>query len=149
MNTDKNLLEEYLKKPKNDSGVNTAPVIFGKEKPKTYSALIQTEPLVNEYAVMDEPLLNSMAHEPETAKVNPETGSQSSLLDVPACDEILTLVLPEPEEEDEYVDDWADSQLYKYAFELHYDHMVKKRLISETIVERPVPSPRTAGMNKA
>ena len=71
-----------------------------------------------------------MSYEPETAKVNPETGSQSSLIDEPECDTILELVLPPgPTEEDDYVDDWAESQIYKYAYELHYDHMVKKRLI--------------------
>ena len=45
--------------------------------------------------------------------MNPETGSNSSLIDIPVCDEVLELVLPpEPEpteEEDPYVDDWADS----------------------------------------
>ena len=40
VNTDARLLDEYLNKPKVDSGTNTAPVIFGEERPKTYSALI-------------------------------------------------------------------------------------------------------------
>ena len=40
VNTDGRLLEDYLSKPKVDSGTNTAPVIFGEERPVTYSALI-------------------------------------------------------------------------------------------------------------
>lgn len=93
--------------------------------------------------MQDEPFRLNMAYEPETAKVNPETGSQSSLIDEPMCDTLLELVLPpEPTtEEDDYVDDWYESQLYKYAYELHYDHMLKKKLISETVVMRPVPPP--------
>lgn len=99
---------------------------------------------------MEEPIATSLAHEPETAKVNPETGSQSSLIDVPECDGVLKLVLPEPaEEEDPYVDDWYESRIYSYAYELHYEHMVKKRLISETVVKRPVPPPEQAGMTRA
>ena len=108
--------------------------------------------MVTEIGIPEEPIAFQMAYEPETAKVNIETGSQSSLLDEPVCDDILELVLPpEPsvEEEDPYVDDWYDSELYKYAFELHYDHLIKKRLISETIVQRPVPRPEHEGMNKA
>lgn len=71
------------------------------------------------------------------------------MLDTPVCDEVLELILPEPtDEEDGYVDDWAESQLYRYAYEMHYEHMVKKRLISETVVLRPAASPRTEGMNK-
>jgi hypothetical protein len=35
------------------------------------------------------------------------------MLDTPVCDEVLDLILPEPtEDEDGYVDDWAESQLY-------------------------------------
>ena len=41
------------------------------------------------------------------------------------------------EEEDPYVDDWADSTLYSYVYQLHYERMVKKKLIREIIVKRP------------
>ena len=41
------------------------------------------------------------------------------------------------EEEDPYVDDWADSTLYSYVYQLHYERMVKKKLIREVIVKRP------------
>ena len=44
VNTDRGLLDLYLRKPKTDSGMNTAPVIFGNEKPITHSAFMQTEP---------------------------------------------------------------------------------------------------------
>ena len=51
----------------------------------------------------------------------------------------MELVLPpEPEVvEDPYVDDWADSTLYSYVYQLHYERMVKKKLIRETVVKRP------------
>ena len=38
--TDANLLDDYLKKPMNDSAVNTMPIIFGDAKPKMTSVLI-------------------------------------------------------------------------------------------------------------
>ena len=50
--------------------MNTAPVIFGTEKPKMLSTMIQTEPLVNEYGIPDEPIAVYRAHEPETNKIN-------------------------------------------------------------------------------
>ena len=52
----------------------------------------------------------------------------------------MEIILPpesEVEEEDPYVDDWADSTLYSYVYRLHYERMVKKKLIRETIVKRP------------
>ena len=51
----------------------------------------------------------------------------------------MELVLPpEPEVvEDPYVDDWADSTLYSYVYQMHYERMVKKKLIRETVVKRP------------
>ena len=51
----------------------------------------------------------------------------------------MEIILPpesEVEEEDPYVDDWADSTLYSYVYRLHYERMVKKKLIRETIVKR-------------
>ena len=79
-----------------------------------------------------------MAVEPITAQVNPETGSNSSLLDTPAPEEILDeILLPEAEDGDPYVDDWADSTLYSYVYQLHYERMVKKKLIREITVQRP------------
>ena len=67
--------------------------------------------MVNELNMQDEPIRLTMSYEPETAKVNIETGSQSSLIDEPICDTLLELVLPpEPTtEEDDYVDDWYES----------------------------------------
>ena len=103
------------------------------------SALVQTEPLVDEYNNLEENEVAIQALEPTTAQVNPETGSISSLLDIPQTEEILEIIIPpEPEtEEDPYVDDWADSTLYSYVYRLHYEHMVKKKLIREITVQRP------------
>ena len=67
VNTDRGLLDLYLRKPKTDSGMNTAPVIFGNEKPITHSAFMQTEPQVNEHGTPDEPMVVLHAHEPKTA----------------------------------------------------------------------------------
>ena len=75
--------------------------------------MMQTEPMINELAILDDPEPMIAANEPTTAQVNHETGSNSSLLDVPVCEEVLEIVLPPPQEpeteEDPYVDDWADS----------------------------------------
>lgn len=67
VNTERVLLDEYLKKPKVDSAINTAPVIFGSPRKPTASAMIQTEPIINEYGLPDEPLVGLVAHEPVTA----------------------------------------------------------------------------------
>ena len=83
VNTERKLLDDYFKKPTVDSGVNTAPIIFGEEKPRTHSTMIQTEPMVDELGVPEEPRPAQAADEPATAQVNDETGSNSSLLDVP------------------------------------------------------------------
>jgi len=40
VNTDRKLLEEYLKKPMVDSSMNTQPILFGTPKPLTCSAQI-------------------------------------------------------------------------------------------------------------
>ena len=64
-------------------------------------------------------------------------------------EEIVIPPTPEPstiEVHDPYVDDWAESQLYSYAYKLNYDRMVKKKLIKETISKRPASSQSTNGM---
>ena len=61
-----------------------------------------------------------------------ETGSNGSLLDEPAT------VEPIPVPMANYVDDWAESEVYKYSFELNYDRMVRKKLIRVEQVKRPV-----------
>ncbi len=80
---------------------------------------MQTEPMVNEL-IPKEPMPAELAYEPSTAQVNDETGSNSSLLDIPKEEEILEIVLPPPQEpeteEDYYVDDWYESTLYSYAY---------------------------------
>ena len=97
--------------------------------------------MINElHANPDEPKLAIQAHEPETNIVNPETGSQTSMLEFPEMEKICELVMEteyEPSEvEDPYVDDWAESSLYRYAYSMHYEHMVKKRLISVETVKK-------------
>ena len=97
--------------------------------------------MINELGLPDEPFAGLIAHEPVTAQINYETGSNSSLLDEPIPDTVLAPFPPPPEpetEEDPYVDDWADSEIYKYAFELHYDRMVKRKLISVELIKKPV-----------
>ena len=149
--TDGRLLEEYVKKPKKDVDTNTTPIIIGKPPPLMLSALIQTEPLVDEHNNLEEHEPAVQAEEAITAKINPETGSNSSLLDAPAPEELLEIILPpepEVEEEDPYVDDWADSTLYSYVYQLHYERMVKKKLIREVIVKRPEIPEEEQGMSQ-
>lgn len=82
-----------------------------------------------------------MADEPQTLKTNAETGSTSSLVDLPKEEQILELIIPPTPEpsviEDPYVDDWADSELYSYVYEMHYEKMVSKRLIIRKLNPRP------------
>ena len=61
------------------------------------------------------------------------------MLDIPEPEEVLEIIIPpEPETDgDPYVDDWADSTLYSYVYQMHYERMVKKKLIREIIVQRP------------
>ena len=69
--------------------------------------------------------------------MNLETGSNSSLLDAPEPDAPLEHFPPPPEpttEEDPYVDDWEDSEIYKYVYEMHYDRLVKKKLIAVSMI---------------
>lgn len=113
VNTDRGLLDAYLNKPTVDSYTNTTPIHIITPKPETVSAMMQTEPMINEHGAPEDPYPMRAAYEPQTAQVNVETGSNSSLLDVPVCEEVLEIVLPPPQEpeteEDPYVDDWADS----------------------------------------
>lgn len=53
--------------------------------------------------------------------------------------ELIIPPTPEPSLviEDTYVDDWADSELYSYVYEMHYEKMVSKRLIIRSINPRP------------
>ncbi len=115
VNTDRKLLDDYLKKATAECSTNTTPIIFGEQKPRTSSIMMQTEPMVNEL-IPKEPMPAELAYEPTTAQVNDETGSNSSLLDIPKEEEILEIVLPPPQEpeteEEYYVDDWYESTLY-------------------------------------
>ena len=62
--------------------------------------------------------------------------------------------MDEPEEEEvipvpeaDYCDDWAESEIYKYTFELNYDRMVRKKLIRVEDVPRPVVTEELKKMN--
>jgi len=46
--TDSRLLDEYFKKSMADGEANTVDIIFGQEKPRTTSCLVQTEDRLNE-----------------------------------------------------------------------------------------------------
>ena len=111
--------------------------------------MIQTDPVVHEYNTPDEPKLLTLAYEPVTLAKNFETGSNGSLLDVPLVEEMFELILPppqEPEEPEPITDDWAYSRLYQYVYQSHFDKMVKKRLISTTLVQRPSTAKSQEGM---
>ena len=133
-------MEDFFRKPMADMSVNTQPIIFGDSKPRMQSVLIQTQPLVDESGLLDEPEGAPMGHEPTTAQINHETGSNSSWLDPPQPDQVIEVPqIPKSSnsEEEYYVDDWMESEVYKYAFEMHYDKMVKRKLISVELVKRP------------
>ena len=118
VNTDKYIFESYLKKPMKEQNMNTEPVIFGTPKPEMSSAMVQTEPQIDEHGCPAEPIPLTTANEPDRT-VNEETGSNSSLLDIPPTEEVLDeIVLPPPQEpeEDPITDDWAKSTLYEYVF---------------------------------
>lgn len=72
------------------------------------------------------------------------------MLEMPAMDKICELVMEsvyEPSEvEDPYVDDWIESSLYRYAYSSHYEHMIKKRLISIETSTKPKKSAKMEGM---
>ena len=61
------------------------------------------------------------------------------------------LVLPPPQEpeQDEQVTDWAESSLYQYVYRMHYEKMVKRKIITETstFYTRPQSSDSTRGLN--
>ena len=65
--TDFHLVEEYVRKPKKDFGGNTTPIIFGKPPPLMLSALVQTEPVVDEHNNLEEAEVAVQAEEPITA----------------------------------------------------------------------------------
>ena len=72
--------------------------------------------MIREIQETEEPPVALRAAEAVTCNVNHETGSNTSMLDVPADEPVLERIeMPppqEPEPEDPYVDDWAESQLY-------------------------------------
>lgn len=116
-----------------DVDVNTGPVIFGEPKPRMESIMVQTEILIDESNLPDDPEPANTAYEPATGVKNLETGSNGSLLDEPTP--VETIPVPECN----YVDDWYESELYKYTFEMHYDRMVKKKLIRIEQIKKPEP----------
>lgn len=65
-------------------------------------------------------------------------------------EKICELVAPtefEPSEsEDNYVDDWVESSLYRYAYTSHYEHMVKSHVITVESVNRSLISTKVQGM---
>ena len=101
--------------------------------------------------IQDEPQPMIASAEPMTrafGATNPETGSeQGSLCDIPAEEQILEIVLPPPQEpeEDPITDDWAASELYSYVYQIHYDHMKKKKLITDYVA---CPRPETPSNQK-
>ena len=55
LNTDSKLLEAYFAKSMHDADVNTGPVIFGEPKPRLESIMVQTEILIDETNMHDDP----------------------------------------------------------------------------------------------
>ena len=74
------------------------------------------------------------------------------MLELPAMEKICELVMQteyEPSEvEDPYVDDWIESSLYRYAYSSHYEHMIKKRLITIETSKKPTKSTKMEGMTE-
>ena len=52
--------------------------------------------MVQEYNIPDEPTLLTLAYEPVTLAKNFDTGSNGSLLEVPAVEEMFEIILPPP-----------------------------------------------------
>ena len=48
-----------------------------------------------------------------------------------------------------YVDDWMNSEIYKYCLELHYDRLVEEKLIKIEEVKRPEVPNACKEMNHA
>lgn len=92
---------------------------------------MQTEERLDEAGLPEDPLPAEAGKEPITAQKNLETGSNGSLMEEPEAVEVI------PVPECSYVDDWIDSELYKYSFELHYDRLVKGKHIRIEQVKRP------------
>ena len=71
---------------------------------------------------------------------------------MPAMDKICELVMVTEYEpsvvEDPYVDDWIESSLYRYTYSSHYEHMIKKRLISIETSTKPSYSAKLEGMTE-
>ena len=62
------------------------------------------------------------------------------------CELVMESVYEPSEVEDPYVDDWIESSLYRYAYSSHYEHMIKKRLISIETSAKPKKSAQMEGM---
>ena len=141
LNTDSKMLEEFFKKSMHDADVNTAPVIFGEPKPRMESIMVQTEVFVDESNLPEEPEPATTAYEPSTGtSKNLETGSNGSLLDEPVP--VDTIPIPECD----YVDDWYQSELYKYTLEMHFERLVKKKLIRVEKIKKPKAPRECQGM---
>jgi len=53
--TDSRLLDDYFMRSMHDADVNTGPVIFGEPKPRMRSCMVQTEVVLDESNLPDEP----------------------------------------------------------------------------------------------
>ena len=74
----------------------------------------------------------------------------TSQLSEPVPEEVYPFDFPPPQEpeDDGHVDDWADSDLYKYVKDLHYDKLVKKGLMDPAAHSRPSTATSQLGMNQ-
>ena len=151
VNTDRKLLDSYLKKETKEQNFNTEPVMFNDSKPVMSVAMVQTEPQIDEHEMPAEPTPVDTAQEPLTSAMKDpaDVDSNGSLCDIPATEEMFELVLPPPQEPEEepITDDWAFSSLYEYVFQSHYERMVKKRLYCEKTVIRPQTAQSQEGMS--
>ena len=73
------------------------------------------------------------------------------MLSEPVPEEMAPFDFPPPQEpeSDGYVDDWIDSDLYKYVKDLHFDKLVKKGLVDPEEQQRPSTANSQLGMNQS
>jgi len=111
----------------------TDPVEFEK---KTFygSIMVQTDPIVFEdKEMLCEPEGLVPAAEPDETVLS-QSGSVNELLKEPVNEAPFVLELPqpqEPEEDKQEGKDWAESALFEFVKQQHFNKMVKKGIVSE------------------
>ena len=145
--TNKDLLDAYFYVEKTEMVTQTTPIVIDDRKVTYATMCTQTEVIVEERDAPAEPEAMQMPIPPTkaAAKYTDATGEEievASQVSEPNNEEMYPMFEApppqEPEETDDgYVEDWADSALYKFVREQHYDKLVKKGLLEPAKEERP------------